>query len=251
MIASPKPRQPAPDGAPAAAPLSINYSTTRTVPVNHEHLRRACLVTDLAPCPFVDAFKILRTRVLQRLREHHWNAFAVTGPTPRGGTSLVAANLALALALEATQTVLLVDANLQTPGLHGLFGLESRPGLSDHLLDGVPLEDVLLHPEGIERFVLLPGGRPLSGSAELLTAPTMIRLVSELKQRYKDRIVVFDLPPLRTADAVAFAPLADALLLVASAGRTGQEDLRQALTHLRGLPILGIAFNGTEPPPTD
>lgn len=245
--------RPAPGGLAASPPGTappaprIAYTRTRGVPVDRGYLRRQYLIAGFEPGPYVDAFKVLRTRVLQKMRENAWNTLAVTSPNPGAGKTLVAANLALSLALEVTQTVLLVDANLRRPGVHRLFGLEPALGLGDHLLDGVPVEKLLVHPQGIDRFVLLPGNRPLPGSAELLSAPRMAGLVHELKHRYPDRLVIFDLPHLQTADALALAPLADTLLLVAGAGSTEQRHLADALDHLQGLPLLGTVLNNAEP----
>jgi Mrp family chromosome partitioning ATPase len=231
----------------AALPAGrIDYTRTRTLPVDRNYLRRQCLIAGFEPCAYVDAFKVLRTRVLHKMREHGWTTLGVTSPNAGAGKSLVAANLALSLAMKATHTALLVDADLRSPELHEFFGLEPTLGLGDHLLDGVPVEDLLVHPEGIDRFVLLPSPRPVPASAELLAAPRTAALVQELKHRYSDRTVIFDLPHLGTADALAFAPLADAVLLVAGAGRTRQSDLAEALEHLRGVPLVGTVLNDAE-----
>ena len=78
--------------------------------------------------------------------------------------------------MDVTQSVLLVDANLQDPKIHEVFDLGPSEGLANYLLDDTPLEDLLIHP-GIGRFVLLPGGRAVPHSAEALTSPKMIALV--------------------------------------------------------------------------
>lgn len=237
---------------PAAPPSAvktvgrIEYTHTRTVPVERDFLRRQKLIAGLEPGPYVDAYKVLRTRVLQRMRERGWTTLGVTSPDAGAGKSLVAANLALSLALEVTQTVLLVDANLRQPRLHHYFGIEPGHGLAEHLLDGVPVEKILVHPGGIERFVLLPGHRPLPGSAELFSAPSAAALVEELKHRYPDRLVVFDLPHWQTAEALAIAPKLDALLMVAGAGRTGQAELAQTLEQMREVPVIGTVLNDAE-----
>jgi Mrp family chromosome partitioning ATPase len=115
--------------------------------------------------------------------------------------------------------------------------------LVDYLLDGTPVEDLLVHP-GIGRFLLLPAGRGVLGSSELLTSPRMLALVKELKQRYQSRIVLFDLPPLLdAADALAFSPYTDAILLVIEAGRTQAEQIERALQLLKGTPIIGTVLN--------
>ena len=193
---------------------------------------------------FVDAIKILRTQVMQRLRENNWNVLGVTSPGHGEGKTLTAVNLAVSLAMETTQTVLLVDANLRNPSIHDVFGLQDCPGLADYLLDNQPVEDLLVHP-GIGRFVLLPGGRAISNSTEILTSPKMLSLVEEFKHRYPSRIVIFDLPPLlHTADVLAFSPYIDALLLVVEEGKTTTEEVQRALLLVKNSrPVLGTVLN--------
>jgi capsular exopolysaccharide synthesis family protein len=194
--------------------------------------------------PFSDAYKILRTQVMHRLRENNWNVLGVTSPGHGEGKTLTAVNLAASLAMETSQTVLLVDANLRSPSIHEVFGLDDCPGLADYLLDDQPVEDLLVHP-GIGRFVLLPGGRAISNSAEILTSPKMLALVEEFKHRYPARIIIFDLPPLlHTADVLAFSPYTDALLLVVEEGKTTIEELQRALSLLKNSrPVLGTVLN--------
>jgi exopolysaccharide/PEP-CTERM locus tyrosine autokinase len=194
--------------------------------------------------PFVDAFKILRTQVMHRLRDNSWNVLGVTSPGHGEGKTLTAVNLAVSLAMETTQTVLLVDANLRNPSIHEVFGLTDCPGLADYLLDNQPVEDLLVHP-GIGRFVILPGGRAISNSTEILTSPKMLALVEEFKHRYPARIIIFDLPPLlHTADVLAFSPYTDALLLVVEEGKTTAEDVQRALSLVKNSrPVLGTVLN--------
>ena len=181
---------------------------------------------------------------MHRLRENDWNVLGVTSPDQGEGKTLTAVNLAVSLAMETTQTVLLVDANLRNPSVHEVFGLDDCPGLADYLLDNQPLEDLLVHP-GIGRFVLLPGGRAISNSTEILTSPKMLALVEELKHRYPSRIVIFDLPPLlHTADVLAFSPYTDALLLVVEEGKTTVDEVRRALSLVKdSRPVLGTVLN--------
>jgi exopolysaccharide/PEP-CTERM locus tyrosine autokinase len=194
--------------------------------------------------PFVDAYKILRTQVMHRLRENNWNVLGVTSPGHGEGKTLTAVNLAVSLAMEMSQTVLLVDADLRSPSIHEVFGLRDCPGLADYLLDNQSVEDLLVHP-GIGRFVLLPGGRAISNSTEILTSPKMLALVEEFKNRYPSRIVIFDLPPLlHTADVLAFSPYTDALLFVVEEGKTTAEQLQRALTLVKNSrPVLGTVLN--------
>ena len=228
-----------------ALPDPIVYTRTRSLEIPVSVLRERRIMTAYEQGPFVDAFKILRTQVMHRLRENNWNVLGITSPDQGEGKTLTAVNLAVSLAMETTQTVLLVDANLMRPTVHEVFGLDDDcPGLTDYLLDDEPLADLLVHP-GIDRFVFLPGGGAISNSTEILTSPKMVSLVHELKHRYQSRIVIFDLPPLlHTADVLAFAPYTDALLLVVEEGKTTAEEVQQALALLtKSHPLLGTVLN--------
>ncbi|MBX3328430.1 MAG: CpsD/CapB family tyrosine-protein kinase [Nitrospira sp.] len=227
-----------------SVPPPITYTRTRSLSIPHTVLRKYRVMAAHKKGPFVDAYKILRTQVTQRLRENGWNVVGVTSPGYGEGKTLTAVNLAVSLAMETTQTVLLVDSDLQDPTVHQVFGLKDCLGLADYLLDDQPVEDLLLHP-GIGRFVLLPGGRAISNSTEILTSPKMVALVEELKHRYPSRVVIFDLPPLlHTADVLAFSPYTDALLMVVEEGKTTGEELQRALSLVKNSrPVLGTVLN--------
>ena len=225
-------------------PPPIIYSRTRVEECSEDLLRRRRIVAGFERGPFVEGYKLLRTQVLHRLRENGWNVLGVTSPNEDEGKTLTAVNLAVSLAMETTQTVLLVDANLRKPSVHRIFGLNRVSGLADVLLDELPLEDALIHP-GIGRFVLLPGGRAVLRPAEALTSSRMAALVEEMKHRYESRILVFDLPPVLTcSDVVAFGPYLDALLFIASEGVTTRHDIEESIQRLKGVvPILGTVLN--------
>lgn len=232
------------NGSARITPAHIVYTRTRSLHIPEAVLRERRIVAGFEGGRFVDAFKILRTQVTHRMREKGWNVIGVTSPGLGEGKTLTAVNLAISLAMDVTQSVLLVDANLQDPRIHEVFDLGPSEGLANYLLDDTPLEDLLIHP-GIGRFVLLPGGRAVPHSAEALTSPKMIALVEELKHRYQSRIIMFDLPPLlNTSDVLAFSPYIDALLLVIEEGRTKGEDVERALSLVKqSTPVLGTVLN--------
>jgi protein-tyrosine kinase len=235
---------PRPNASQAAAPPAVIYSRTRSVVIPDEMLRRHRILTGRDSNQFSDAYKVLRTQVIHRLRENKWNVLGITSPKDGEGKTLTSINLAIALAAEPTLTVLLVDADLRAPHLHEELGLESTEGLTEFLLDGRSIENMLVYP-GLGRLIMLPGGRGTDQSAEVLTSPRMCALGKELKHRYPSRIVIFDLPPvLGQADVLAFTPQLDALLLVVEEGKTTEPELQQTIQILKGsAPILGTVLN--------
>lgn len=237
-----KGKAPAPAAKHRQAP--IVYTRTRSVEVPLDRLRGQRILSAFEEGPFTDAYKILRTQVIHRMREHGWNVLAVTSPGDGEGKTLTAINLAVSLAMDETQTVLLVDADLRHPRVHQIFGIAVETGLADYLLGDARVEDLLVHP-GIGRFVLFPGGRRISHSAEALSSPKMVALVDELKHRYPSRLVLFDLPPvLSAADALAFSPYVDSALLVVEEGRTRVDEVERALQLLQpATPVIGTVLN--------
>ena len=238
--ASPRPTVP----TAAARSAEISYTQTRTTQVSAGMLRSHRIIAGLPDGDFASSYRLLRTQVLQRLTENDWNVLAITSPGEDEGKTLTAINLAISLAMEVSYSVLLVDANLRHPSIHEHMNIPAGKGLSEYLLDDVPLPDLLVHPENLEQVVILPGGRPVQNSAELLNSPKMVQLVNELKTRYPSRIVIFDLPPvLSAADALAFAPYVDAALLVLEEGKTSQEDARRAVELLDCTNVIGTVLN--------
>ncbi len=234
--------------APAGEVADISYTQTRTVPVIESVMRAHRIIAAFPQTPFADSYKILRTQVLQRMAENGWNVLAVTSPGEHEGKTLTAINLAVSLGMEVNYSVLLVDANLRHPSIHELLGLPEERGLSDYLLDEVPLPELLIHPEPFQHVVVLPAGRPVLNSSELLNSPRMTDLVEELKHRYPRRIVIFDLPPVLTAaDALAFSPYVDAALLVLEEGGTDSDSARRALSLLDSTHVIGTVLNKAAP----
>jgi len=221
----------------------IKYTNTRTISMPVSELREKRIITEQQNS-ISDAYRVLRTQVLQRLNEKNWNTLAITSPGGGAGKSLTAINLAMSLAREIDNTVLLIDANLRSPKLDKYFDFHTEYGLSDYLLQDKPLGEMLVHPEGVSRFVVLPAGRAIANSSEMLSSPKMQRLVEEVKHRYPSRIVIFDLPPLlESSDALAFIPNSDTTLVVIEEGKTQITELKQAFELLQGNEVIGTVLN--------
>ncbi len=224
----------------------IKYSQTKVQNLIPEVLRDNRVIYGEADRSGLTAYKMLRTQVLQRMTARGWNALAVTSPAASDGKSLTAINLSISLARELHHTVLLVDMDLRNPSVHRYFGLQPELGISDYLLKGKSMGEILLNP-GIERLVLLPGREPIENSSEILASPAVGKLVQELKNRYPTRMVLFDLPPvLATDDALSFAPFVDAFLLVLRDGTTTRTALERTMELMKDANILGTVLNASE-----
>ncbi len=234
-------------GTPASSDVSrIEYTGTRSAPCSERVLRRGRAINGVQDERVTDAYRLLRTRTLHRMRQNGWRTLGITSAGPREGKTLTAVNLAISIAMGNRYTALLVDADLRRPSVHRVFGLRPKRGLVDHVMDNAPIEPLLVNP-GIEQLVLLPGNPARRVSSEPLGSGRMEQLVTDCRSRYPDRIVLFDLPPVLIGDdVVAFAPKLDALLLVIEEGKTHNGDLARAIDLLEGVEIIGTVLNKTE-----
>jgi len=221
----------------------ISYTYTRTTPVDIGFLRKQRVIGGIQDKRVIDAYKLLRTRVLQRMQQNSWKTLGITSAVEHEGKTLTAVNLAISIAMKLNYTVLLVDADMRRPNVHNLFGFQPALGLRDYLESKASIEDVLVHPS-IERLVILPGRGAGDGSSELLASPRMVDLVEELRSRYPSRLVLFDLPPVLVGDdVVAFAPNLDTAMLVIEDGRSQADELNRALDLLEGVDLIGTVLN--------
>lgn len=201
------------------------------------------VLTQLTDRPARRSYKILRTKVLQRLEANQWRSFAVTGPDTGAGKTLTAVNLALALAQDPNTWVFLVDLDLQRPKVGTTLGMSYSRGLTDYLLGDAGFEDVIYHP-GIDRLAVVPNSRPVEQSSELLSSPRMHEFMNALEAEAPRRVIVYDAPPLLVSDDVlTVAPQIDGMLLVATQGMTARTTLEQAKEVLADMNLLGVVLN--------
>lgn len=228
----------------------IEYTQTKVIRTPASVLENNRVIAGLYNNPQSAVFRMLRTQVLQKMRQNDWQTIAVTSPTAGEGKSLVSANLAVAIAMELNQTVLLVDMDLRNPTVSKYFGLNVERGLKEYLQEDVYLHHVLVNP-GIERLVILPGVGRAEDSAELLSSPKMSSLVKDIKSQYNSRLIIFDVPPLlQTDDVLLSSNYFDCTLLVLEDGKNNEENIKKSLQLLEGTHLLGTVLNKAESHPT-
>jgi capsular exopolysaccharide synthesis family protein len=188
-----------------------------------------------------EQYRSLRTRVKNAENGRALRTIIITSPNKGDGKSLTAANLALTMAQEFQQRVLLVDADLRRPSIHRLFAIPETPGLTDVLLGGAAVDEALVTlPD--HRLTILPSGVVATHPAELLGSAAMRRVLDTLRTRF-DRILV-DMPPVAPLADVAIAtPMADGLLMIVRAGVTPKPAIERALSGLDMSKVLGLVLN--------
>jgi non-specific protein-tyrosine kinase len=222
---------------------SPSYSTSRSVKLDPDILHaNRCIAFD-GETATIDSYKVIRAHILQRMKDSSGNTLMVTSVLPGEGKTTTAINLALIMAKEFQQTVLLVDCDLQQQDIHKRLGYSSDRGLINYLLDDCPLTELFTWPS-IEKITLISGGRTIRDSSELLGSPRMKELVADMKSRYPDRLVIFDMQStFAGADTLVFAPLVDNILMVVQEGNSSTKDIKRAISLLPEEKLLGLMLN--------
>ncbi|MBA4369021.1 MAG: tyrosine protein kinase [Desulfobacterium sp.] len=222
---------------------SPTYHESTPVALNPDLLEENRCVCMFPDSPEINFFKILRTQIQQALTANHWNTVMITSANPNEGKTLTSINLALTFSKTFNQTVLLIDCDLQQQSIQKYLGVPGKMGLIDHLYDDRQLNEIIVWP-GIDKMTLISGGRTIKDSAEILSSPKMRSLVMEMKTRYSDRIILFDVPPvLSKADVIAFSPLVDCIIMVVEEGKTSMQDIKKAVALLPQEKFLGFVLN--------
>jgi len=175
---------------------------------------------------------------------HNPNIIMVTSSRPSEGKTFTATNLAMSIASEQDKTVLLVDADVLKPNVLRTLGLENRQGLMEYLKGDV--EDIadVLYPTNIDKLKIIPAGRSHHLSTELLASQKMHDTVDEFANRYPDRIVIFDTPPLiGINESAILANFAGQAVVVVEEGKAKMSDIKLSVERLNPEMAIGFVVN--------
>jgi len=124
----------------------FKYTQTRKIVIDPEVMQESRLIVGSEDQMVIDAYKLLRTRVLHRMQQNNWRTLGVTSPGANVGKTLTSINLAISIAKKHENTVVLVDADLRRPSVYKCLGMEPEYGLLDYLEDNVPIDKILINP---------------------------------------------------------------------------------------------------------
>jgi exopolysaccharide/PEP-CTERM locus tyrosine autokinase len=227
-------------------------TTTRTVRIDLDQLRRQSLITPGGERTLIaESFRRIKRKVLMQVAKPKdgvpANLVMVTSALAGEGKTFCTINLAISIALEMDHSVLLVDADVAKPSVPKMLGFEAEKGLMDVLLDrGIDLADVLCKTD-IDKLTVLPAGTAHQHATELLASDTMGMLLREMAARYRDRIIIFDSPPLLAAsEAGVLANQMGQIIMVVEAGKTTEAALKDALSRIETSNITGLLLNKGE-----
>ncbi|MFZ0135076.1 MAG: polysaccharide biosynthesis tyrosine autokinase [Desulfobacterales bacterium] len=190
-----------------------------------------------------EIFKVLRGKILFPASGKPPRSIMVTSAVPGEGKSFVASNLAVNMAQNIEDHVLLMDCDLRRPTIHRIFGLGQVKGLSDHLSNGNKIPELLIKT-GLGKLSIFPSGAPPHNPSEVLSSTKMANLLEELKTRYEDRFIIIESPPPMLApETSAIAKQVDAIIVVIRFGSTPMDAVEELIDTLGKEKIIGAVIN--------
>jgi len=238
---------------PGAAPAAAPSARTRRVELDLSRMRQLGMVTAAGGrTNLLEEFRIIKRPLLKRAfaergpKDNPANLIMVTSSLPGEGKTYCAINLAMSIAMELDHTVLLVDADVARPSVLRTLGLPVQRGLMDILVDDqLDLSDVMLRTN-VDTLAILPAGAASASATELLASSTMTAMLHELANRYPDRIIIFDSPPLMlTTEARVLASHMGQIVVVVEAQTTTQHAVKESLHQLEGMSNVNLIYNKT------
>ena len=239
----------------SVSPKVASGKSSREVIVNFERISEmGIMVPNQAKTQLSEEYRAIKRPLLNNafgknaVDIPNANLIMVTSALPGEGKSFSAINLAISMASEMDRTVLLVEADVAKPAVCQYLGIpEPEKGLVDYLVEpNMDLTKVILKTN-VPKLSLFPAGRRHAQSTELLSSGNMTNLMQELSQRYSDRVVIFDSPPLLlTSEAVVLAGLMGQIVLVIEVGKTPQSVVKDAVALLDPNQIVGVLLNKSE-----
>jgi len=237
--------------APEPPPPDKPAVVSRKVELDLDAMSVAGIVNPNSPrSEIADQFRVIKRPLIKNAMGKgasviaNGNLIMVTSALPGEGKSFTSINLALSIATELDNTVMLVDADVARPSVMRMLGLPNGPGLLDLVLDEkMDMSSVLLRTN-VEKLTILPSGTPHPRATELLASDAMVRLLEDMAARYPDRIIVFDSPPLLiTTESRVLATHMGQVVLVVHAGKTLQSEVKQALATIEACPVKLLLLN--------
>ena len=232
-------------------PSPASRTTTRYAEINLGQLAARGFVTpDMPTSQLADEFRVVKRPIIHNslgkdgTRIRNRNLIMVTSAMPGEGKTFTAVNLAMSVAMEYNNTVLLIDGDVAHPSLPAVLGVPTEPGLLDLLTrDDLDVADALVRTN-VDKLSILPAGSRQRRATELLASEQMARLLQELSSRYSDRLIIFDSPPLlATTEARVLATHMGQIIMVVAADTTTHHQLNQALATIENCEIVLMMLN--------
>ncbi|PCI63106.1 MAG: protein tyrosine kinase [Kordiimonadales bacterium] len=216
-------------------------------------LRESGYITpDMPPNLMLEEFRIIKRSILLNAfskgtqKSKNSNIVLVTSSNPGEGKTFCTINLALSIATEQDTTVLLIDADFSKPEVLNRMGVGGGRGLMDVVADkDLEVGDCLIRTN-VPNLVLLPAGRQHNLTTELLASDRMEAIVDEIANRYPDRLVIFDSPPVLASSAASVMALyMGQTVFVIHAEQTTEPQIKESLNMISSCEHINLLLNQT------
>lgn len=190
-----------------------------------------------------EAFRLLAVRLRNIRRDRGLKRLLITSAMPQEGKSMVAANVACALAISSKEKVLLIEGDVRRPSLSKTFNMPGGAGLCQCLRDGATPASSVFRIDGAGIW-LLPAGGAMSNPVALLQSKKLSATVETLGTWF-DWIIIDSPPVLPLADTSIWTRIADGVLLVTRRGTTERGLLKRGLEALEPQKLIGLLVNSS------
>ncbi len=241
--ATPRQKSGSPSIAERFAPKSAGHPERfKNVACDFDRFGEHCIISNEQD-PVLTAYRVLRTRVLQKMEQEGWKTIAVVSPASGAGKTVTAINLAIAIGSKANLRPMLVDLDFYRPSVARYLGIKEFPSVLDYFEGQRSLDDITMRPD-VSDMLLIANERVTRRGAEHLTSDHADQLIKTATEDYGSKIVIFDMSPaLGCDDTIAFLPKVDCALLIAASGQTRIHELKETRRILGKTNILGTVLN--------
>ena len=247
---APKGTARAPTPPDADGPFEETATLRARMPIDTAALRAAGYLPDPEKeRQFAELFRRIKRPLIEKamtggVEGREQRVIMVTSALPGDGKTFTSINLALSMALERDISVLLVDSDVAKQHVSEIFGLREQEGLLDALLDEAVDPEAFIIPTALRGLSVLPAGRPVEGTAELLSSNRLRKVITSLCTQRPKRILLLDSAPLLvTNESRSLVKIAGQVVLVVRAGHTPSQAVQAAIALFDESQAGGVILN--------
>ena len=213
-----------------------------TFPISKRHIMTVLpkRATDEAT---LSRYEDLKTNLLTRRQDKPVKTILFTSTSQGDGTSTTAINFATSLVKDTDLKVLLVDANMRTPCLHEVFGVDHAHGLSDLLLKVGDMTS-RMKKIGATNLYIMPCGGKHPNPVSLFESSPFDKFLQKTHAWFD--FVILDAPPaIGFSEAKVICQKVDGVVLVIGSGTTRRQVALKAKREIQeaGGKVLGVVLN--------